>query len=132
MKRTRSEQSMSLKRKNPGAAGPSPAARSGSFAIGGRLTVYRLGFGAMQITGPDVWGEPADRNEAVAVLRRTVELGINLFDTADSYGPYVSEEPGGLVSLSGWACDSNEGGLCPARPWLVDTVGASRILASGM
>ncbi len=92
MKRTRLEQSTSLKRKNPGAASPGPAARSGSFAIGGRLTVYRLGFGAMQITGPGVWGEPADRNEAVAVLRRTVELGINLIDTADSYGSYVSEE----------------------------------------
>jgi pyridoxine 4-dehydrogenase len=69
-----------------------PAARSGTFAIGGDLHVHRLGFGAMQLTGPNVWGEPADRAEAIAVLRRAVELGINLIDTADSYGPYVSEE----------------------------------------
>ncbi len=69
-----------------------PATRSGTFAIGGDLRVHRLGFGAMQLTGPGVWGEPADRAEAIAVLRRAVELGINLIDTADSYGPYVSEE----------------------------------------
>src|SRR5437764_7448867 len=69
-----------------------PAARSGTFAIGGNLPVHRLGFGAMQLTGPGVWGEPADRAQAIAVLRRAVELGINLIDTADSYGPYVSEE----------------------------------------
>jgi pyridoxine 4-dehydrogenase len=69
-----------------------PAARSGTFAIGGDLPVHRLGFGAMQLTGPGVWGEPADRSQAIAVLRRAVELGINLIDTADSYGPYVSEE----------------------------------------
>jgi aryl-alcohol dehydrogenase-like predicted oxidoreductase len=69
-----------------------PAARSGAFAIGGDLPVHRLGYGAMQLTGPGVWGEPADRAEAIAVLRRAVELGINLIDTADSYGPYVSEE----------------------------------------
>src|SRR5947207_5613779 len=71
---------------------PQPAVKSGTFAIGGDLRVRRLGFGAMQLTGPGVWGEPADRAEAVAVLRRAVELGINLIDTADSYGPYVSEE----------------------------------------
>src|SRR5437773_755755 len=69
-----------------------PAARSGTFAIGGNLPVHRLGYGAMQLTGPGVWGEPADRAQAIAVLRRAVELGINLIDTADSYGPYVSEE----------------------------------------
>ena len=69
-----------------------PATRSGTFAIGSDLRVHRLGFGAMQLTGPGVWGEPADRAEAIAVLRRAVELGINLIDTADSYGPYVSEE----------------------------------------
>ena len=68
-----------------------PAAKSGTFAIGGDLCVRRLGFGAMQLTGPGVWGEPADRAEAIAVLRRAVELGINLIDTADSYGPSVSE-----------------------------------------
>lgn len=71
---------------------PQPATRSGTFAIGGDLPIHRLGFGAMQLTGPGVWGEPADRAEAIAVLRRAIELGINLIDTADSYGPYVSEE----------------------------------------
>jgi pyridoxine 4-dehydrogenase len=69
-----------------------PATRSGTFAIGGDLPVHRLGYGAMQLTGPGVWGEPADRAQAIAVLRRVVELGINLIDTADSYGPYVSEQ----------------------------------------
>ncbi len=69
-----------------------PATKSGTFAIGGDLPVHRLGYGAMQLTGPGVWGEPADRAQAIAVLRRAVELGINLVDTADSYGPHVSEE----------------------------------------
>jgi aryl-alcohol dehydrogenase-like predicted oxidoreductase len=69
-----------------------PAVRSGTFAIGGDLLVHRLGYGTMQLPGPGVWGEPADRVQAIAVLRRAVELGINLIDTADSYGPYVSEE----------------------------------------
>ena len=73
-------------------AASAPAARSGTFAIGGNLPVHRLGYGAMQLTGHGVWGEPADRAQAIAVLRRAVELGINLVDTADSYGPYVSEE----------------------------------------
>ena len=68
------------------------AAKSGTFAIGGDLPVHRLGFGAMQLTGPGVWGEPDNRAEAIAVLRGAIELGINLIDTADSYGPYVSEE----------------------------------------
>ena len=69
-----------------------PASSSGTFALGGHLVVHRLGFGAMRITGPGVWGEPADRDQAIAVLRRAVELGVELIDTADSYGPYVSEE----------------------------------------
>jgi len=68
-----------------------PATKSGTFAIGGDIPVYRLGFGAMQLTGDGVWGEPADHDEAIAVLRRALELGINLIDTADSYGPEVSE-----------------------------------------
>ena len=66
-------------------------ANSGIFAIGGDLPVYRLGFGTMRLTGEGVWGEPPDRQEAIAVLRRAVELGITLFDTADSYGPEVAE-----------------------------------------
>jgi pyridoxine 4-dehydrogenase len=66
-------------------------ADSGNFLIGGELPVYRLGFGAMRITGEGIWGEPEDHDEAIRVLRRTVELGINFIDTADSYGPEVSE-----------------------------------------
>jgi aryl-alcohol dehydrogenase-like predicted oxidoreductase len=65
--------------------------KSGTFEIAGR-TVHRLGFGAMRLTGPGIWGEPADRDECIRVVRRAVELGVDLIDTADSYGPYVSEE----------------------------------------
>jgi aryl-alcohol dehydrogenase-like predicted oxidoreductase len=65
---------------------------SGQFQLGGDVAVYRLGFGAMRITGPGIWGEPADRDEALRVLRRAVELGVNFIDTADSYGPFVSED----------------------------------------
>jgi aryl-alcohol dehydrogenase-like predicted oxidoreductase len=98
------------------------ATASGTFMLGGDLKVHRLGFGAMRITGKDVWGEPEDPKEARAVLRRVVELGINLIDTADSYGPEVSERligevlypyPKGLVIAT-------KGGLTrqgPAR-WL--------------
>jgi pyridoxine 4-dehydrogenase len=68
-----------------------PAQASGMFVIGGDLPVYRLGFGAMRLTGEGIWGEPADHDEAIAVLRTAVELGITLIDTADSYGPDVSE-----------------------------------------
>ncbi|SOX53360.1 oxidoreductase, partial [Mycobacterium ahvazicum] len=68
------------------------AAASGPFTLGGDLTVNRLGFGAMRIVGKGVWGPPADRDECVRVLRRAVELGVDLIDTADSYGPYISEE----------------------------------------
>jgi pyridoxine 4-dehydrogenase len=64
---------------------------TGSFALGGDLTINRLGYGAMRITGNGIWGEPKDRGEAIKVLRRAVELGINFIDTADSYGPEVSE-----------------------------------------
>src|ERR671937_284159 len=68
-----------------------PATASGTFAIGGDLTVYRLGFGAMRLTGEGIWGPPPDKQEALAVLHRALDLGINLIDTADSYGPEVSE-----------------------------------------
>ncbi len=68
------------------------AAASGTFTLGGDLTVNRLGFGAMRITGPGVWGDPKDTTEAQRVLRRAVELGVNFIDTADSYGPEVSED----------------------------------------
>ena len=86
---------------------PQPnAAVSGTFLLGDDLPVHRLGFGAMRITGAGVWGPPADRPESVAVLRRAVELGVTFIDTAESYGPHVSEEiiaealhpyPAGLV-----------------------------------
>lgn len=69
-----------------------PAKASGTYRIGGDLTVDRLGYGAMQITGPGVWGDPKDPGEAVRVLRRAVELGVTFIDTADSYGPFVSEQ----------------------------------------
>ena len=83
-----------------------PAATSGTFRIGDELVVHRLGYGAMQITGKGVWGPPADKDECIRVLRRAVELGVDFIDTADSYGPNVSEEliaealhpyPAGLV-----------------------------------
>ncbi|HWE85074.1 MAG TPA: aldo/keto reductase [Terracidiphilus sp.] len=90
-----------------------PAAAAGTFALGGDLTVNRLGYGAMRITGKGIWGPPEDKAAALAVLRRAVELGVNLVDTADSYGPGVSEEliaealypyPSGLViaTKGGW------------------------------
>jgi len=89
------------------------AAAAGTFTIGGDLTVNRMGYGAMRITGPGIWGPPADRSAALATLRRAMELNVNLVDTADSYGPYVSEEliaealypyPAGLViaTKGGW------------------------------
>ncbi len=69
-----------------------PAAASGTFDLGGDLTVHRLGFGAMRIVGKGIWGPPADPENARAVLRRAVELGVDFIDTADSYGPFISED----------------------------------------
>ena len=68
------------------------AGSSGTVSLGGELTVHRVGFGAMRITGDGIWGPPRDPASALAVLRRATELGVNFIDTADSYGPYVSEE----------------------------------------
>ena len=77
-----------------------------TFTIGGDLTVNRVGYGAMRITGKGIWGPPENKDEAIRVLKRAVELGVNFIDTADSYGPHVSEEliaealypyPAGLV-----------------------------------
>src|SRR5262245_45846212 len=68
-----------------------PAQESGVFRIGGDLPVRRLGFGSMQLPGHGVWGPPRDHGEAIRVLRRAVELGVTLIDTADSYGPAVAE-----------------------------------------
>ena len=87
----------------------SPIAASGMLKLGGDLNIYRLGFGSMRLTGPGIWGPPENKAEALAVLRRAVELGINFIDTADSYGPEVSENliaealypyPQGLVIAS--------------------------------
>lgn len=89
------------------------ASAAGEVSLGGEVSVYRLGFGAMRLTGQGIWGPPSDRNAALAVLRRAVELDINFIDTADSYGPHVSEEliaealfpyPAGLViaTKGGW------------------------------
>jgi len=68
-----------------------PAGKSGTFTIGGNLPVHRLGFGTMRFTGKGIWGEPSDRRECIATLRRAVELGVTFIDTADSYGPDVAE-----------------------------------------
>jgi aryl-alcohol dehydrogenase-like predicted oxidoreductase len=65
---------------------------AGTFELGGTTTVGRLGYGAMQLTGPGIWGPPRDHDEAIRVLRRAVELGVTFIDTADSYGPFVAEE----------------------------------------
>jgi aryl-alcohol dehydrogenase-like predicted oxidoreductase len=89
------------------------ASLGGDVSLGGELSVHRLGFGAMRLTGEGIWGPPKDRKAALAVLRRAVELDVNFIDTADSYGPYVSEEliaealfpyPAGLViaTKGGW------------------------------
>src|ERR1700752_1837102 len=89
------------------------ATSAGQVSLGGELSVNRLGYGAMRLTGEGIWGPPKDRKAAVAVLRRAVELEVNFIDTADSYGPYVSEEliaealypyPRGLViaTKGGW------------------------------
>jgi pyridoxine 4-dehydrogenase len=73
-------------------AGPANAAAAGTIEIGGDMVVRRMGFGAMRITGSGIWGDPPDAGQAKATLRRAVELGVNFIDTADSYGPHVSEE----------------------------------------
>lgn len=91
----------------------SAAAAAGTFTLGGDLTVNRMGYGAMRLTGPGIWGPPKDKAAALATLRRAVELGVNLIDTADSYGPNISEEiiaealhpyPAGIIiaTKGGW------------------------------
>jgi aryl-alcohol dehydrogenase-like predicted oxidoreductase len=98
------------------------AKASGTFAIGGDLTVNRLGYGAMRITGDGIWGEPKDRENAKKVLRRAVELGVNFIDTADSYGPEVSEQLIGeaLAPYAGGVVIATKGGLTRQGPnqWL--------------
>lgn len=101
-----------------------PATQAGTITIGGDLTVNRMAYGAMRITGEGIWGPPKDHDECIRVLKRTLELGINFIDTADSYGPHVSEEliaealhpyPDGLVI-------GTKGGLLRTGPnqWPVD------------
>lgn len=91
----------------------SAAAAAGTFTLGGDITVNRMGYGAMRLTGPGIWGPPKDKPAALATLRRAVELGVNLIDTADSYGPNISEEiiaealhpyPAGIIiaTKGGW------------------------------
>jgi aryl-alcohol dehydrogenase-like predicted oxidoreductase len=107
-----------------------PAHASGTLTLGGDLPVHRLGYGAMRITGDGVWGAPADHDESIRVLRRAVELGIDLIDTADSYGPFVSEDliaealhpyPAGLVIAT-------KGGLTRAGPGIWEAVGRPEYL----
>ena len=96
----------------------SNAATAGTIDVGGDLTVNRMGFGAMRITGKGIWGEPKDRDEAKKVLRRAVDLGVTFIDTADSYGPEVSEELIG-EALSPYADDlviATKGGLTRGGP----------------
>jgi pyridoxine 4-dehydrogenase len=84
------------------------AATAGTVSLGGELSVNRLGFGAMRLTGDGIWGPPKNRSEALAVLRRAIELDVNFIDTADSYGPNVSEEliAEALFPYPNWRCDS--------------------------
>ena len=105
------------------------AAASGQFRIGGDLPVNRLGFGAMRITGPGIWGEPEDRDEAIAVLKRLPELGVDFIDTADSYGPYVSEDLiAEALSPYGKAVIATKGGLTRSGPNVWEQVGRPEYL----
>jgi pyridoxine 4-dehydrogenase len=105
-----------------------PAAAAGTFTIGGDLNVNRMGYGAMRITGPGVWGPPANKQAALATLRKAIELGVNLIDTADSYGPGTSEEfiaealdpyPSDLViaTKGGWERPGPDQWTHNASPW---------------
>ena len=102
---------------------------SGTFSIGGDLSVTRLGYGAMRITGKGVWGPPADRDAALAVLRRSVELGVDFIDTADSYGPYHSED---LIREALHPYDNvlvaTKGGLTRSGPDIWEPVGRPEYL----
>jgi pyridoxine 4-dehydrogenase len=105
------------------------AAASGVFSLGGNVAVTRLGYGSMRITGRGVWGEPADRGAAIRVLRRAVELGVDFIDTADSYGPFVSEE---LIREALYPYESvtiaTKGGLTRSGPDQWGTVGRPEYL----
>ena len=113
---------------------PPTAAASGTFQLGGETLVHRLGFGAMRLTGKGIFGPPSDRAEAIATLRRCLDLGVNLIDTAESYGPFVSEEliaealfpyPAGLVIAT-------KGGLDRPGPDRWDTNGRVERLTAAL
>jgi pyridoxine 4-dehydrogenase len=105
------------------------AALSGTFAIGGDLKVNRLGFGAMRITGPGIWGEPKDRPEALRTLRRLPEIGVDFIDTAEAYGPYVSEELlGEVFGGKGGVVIATKSGLTRTGPDEWQQVGRPEVL----
>ena len=109
------------------------AAKSGTFSIGGDLKVNRLGFGAMRITGKGIWGPPADRAEAIRTLKRLRELGVDFIDTAEAYGPYVSEE---LIKEAlypyGDLVIATKGGLQRSGPDIWDMNGRPDVLRRGL
>src|SRR4051794_36601706 len=107
-----------------------PAHAAGTFTLGGDLPVHRMGFGAMRITGSGIWGSPADHDEALAVLRRAVELGIDLIDTADSYGPFVSEDliAEALHPYPDELVIATKGGLTRSGPGIWEAVGRPEYL----
>ena len=109
------------------------AAQSGTFAIGGDLTVNRLGFGAMRITGKGIWGPPEDPEEARATLRRLPELNVNFIDTAESYGPYISEELIGevLAPYGKGTIVATKGGLTRTGPDVWPQLGRPEFLRQG-
>jgi pyridoxine 4-dehydrogenase len=98
-----------------------PAGLSGTVSLGGELVVRRLGFGAMRLTGDGIWGPPKNPDSALRVLRRAIELGVNFIDTADSYGPYVSEELiAKALALPGGSCDRDQGWMESTRTESMD------------
>jgi len=110
------------------------AALAGTFAIGGDLTVNRLGFGAMRITGKGIWGPPADIEQARATLRRLPELNVNFIDTAESYGPYVSENLIGevLAPYGKGSVIATKSGLTRSGPDIWEQVGRPEFLRQGV
>ncbi len=111
-----------------------PAHPSGTFTIGSDLPVTRMGFGAMRVTGDGIWGDPPDRDAAIALLREVVELGVDLIDTADSYGPFVSEDlirealhTGGSDPYDG-VCVATKAGLVRTGPGQWHAVGRPEYL----
>jgi pyridoxine 4-dehydrogenase len=98
-----------------------PAAAAGTVTLGADMSVSRMGYGTMRLTGPGVWGEPVDRDNAIAVLRRAVELGVDLIDTADSYGPAVAEDLIRVALHTGRADDPYGGVTIATKGGLVRT-----------